>query len=275
MSDFEKLLTDEQKKNLSSSHGILVVNGDRYYYKYCDNFRLKGKSIPIYGVEELMEELAKSVGINSAHYELANIDGSYYTFSKEISPFFDTGEKLGIEAHSLYNIWNELEKKKYNNTYDLMLNFIRMYLFDLLFLNGDRESDNWGIVSEKGNAELYILDNEFSFDDFYPPQLTAHPEDDYYSHKGGFYAMYGDESNTCSSELYLEELEYFLNGTGKEYTEVFMDMYNKLTPEFVYEKILEIEENNNKKMPHLHSRLNIYEGYYKEISKLLNNKKKK
>lgn len=235
----EELMTDEQKKNLSSSHGVLMIDGDKYYYRYCDNYYLRGKSISIYGVEELMEKLAKSVGINCAHYELVSVDDCYYTFSKEISPFFDTGEKMGFKFHSLYNIWNELEKKKYNNVYDIMLNFIKIYLFDLLFINGDRKSDNLGIVSKKGNAELYILDNEFSFDDFYPPQLTAHMEDDYYEHKGGFYAMYGDDSTLCSEKLYLEELDYFLNGPEEEpeeeYFPLFMDMYQKLNPDFVYE----------------------------------------
>lgn len=272
---FEELLTSVQKRNLSSSHGVLMINDEKYYYSYCDKYYLRGKSIPIYGVEQLMEELAKSVGINCAHYELVFANGSYYTFSKEISPFFNTGEKLGFESHSLYSIWSEFEKKGYNNVYDVMLNFIRIYLFDLLFLNGDRKSDNWGIVLKEGNAELYILDNEFSFDDFYPPQLTAHVEDDYYEHKGGFYAMYGDESNSCSNELYLEELDYFLREPGKEYFQIFMDMYNKLTPEFVYEKVLAVEKKNNKKLPHLYDRLNIYEEHYKNISKLLNRNKKK
>ena len=45
----------------------------------------------------------------------------------------------------------------------LVNDLVKVFLYDIFLLNGDRNLGNIGILESDGKAYLYILDNEFVF----------------------------------------------------------------------------------------------------------------
>lgn len=101
------------------------------------------------GFKELLGyELAKLFNLFCPKYELIKLENNYYSLSEDINKYgkFVTANSIVTYEDvttSLYEIWNSLESK-YSNTPELMGDLIKIYIFDMLFLNYDRSVDNWG-----------------------------------------------------------------------------------------------------------------------------------
>ena len=148
---------------------------------------------------------------------------------------------------------------------DIMHEIIKIYLFDILILNADRVNSNWGfIVNDDKIENVYIFDNELSFNYESPVMLTAKGNNNFK------YTML-DNWNTLfkSTQENIKELEFFLSNHG-EYMDTFLSMYEKLTPQVVrdvYESI--IKEVGNHKVLNNTNFLLVYTKSYRAIGKLL------
>ena len=254
-------LTKKEKEKLDNKVEV-VINGKKYFCKSM-----------CYGLTELLvERLAKIVNINTAHYELVNVSNQYFYLSEEIkgNGIFLTASQIGIHRNSLYYIWNFFEKCYPNQVHEIMVEIVKIYLFDILMLNADRVSSNWGfIVNNERIESVYIFDNELAFCVDSPVMLTAKKN---YNDKLEKYSKLDNwHSLFTAVQKNIRELEMFLVMAPEEYIDIFLDMYAKLTVPVVrdtYEAILK-EVGNNKTLFGNLEYLRIYNDSYKAIGKLL------
>ena len=249
------ILTNDQKKYIKDKiRGSIVIKDKTYYFKpvKTNNYAY---------LELVLEKLAKFINMNTAHYDLINIDGRYYYLSEELKNF-RTSNVLKISDINLYEIWSCLENKYGEYTENIMYEIVKMYIFDLLLLAPDRHSCNWGIIDNN----LYIIDNENSFCTTSCSSISSKHSifDKLNNHfNPSFYINTIIENN-------LEELEYFLATSSQEFIELFYEIYDKLNPFVIKSVFNNIELEYNIDIPFKDSNLNLYIDYYTLIGELLN-----
>ena len=67
----------------------------------------------------------------------------------------------------------------------------------------------------------------------------------------------------------MENLEYFIATTSKEFYPIIQEFYNVLTPDLIYEVIKQIEHEENIKFYELEYMMMLYNENYKGITNLL------
>ncbi len=160
----------------------------------------------------------------------------YYSISEDLlnkNGKFKTARELGIlfeENCSLYQIWFKLEKL-YGNVSDLMMDIVKVYIYDILFGGSDRHASNWGIYYNDNIRQVAILDNEFLFENQESMISSYFSEDDY------------NEINKVNSseDFKREEFNNFLKDSSEEFINLFLVYYNLFTPEYLEELLLSIE----------------------------------
>ena len=110
------------------------------------------------------------------------------------------------------------------------------------FKNGqDRNLGNIGILESDGKAYLYILDNEFVFST-YEADLRA--KIGYEERlKKSYYKDILNNHTPLNVERNLEGLEYFMGTSSSEYSDLVVDFYQKLTPEYVLSVFSKYEQD--------------------------------
>jgi hypothetical protein len=220
---------------------FITINDKRYYVKV--------QREP--NMEILMERLAKLVGINSAHYEMATYNNTSYDLSEDLNGLglFTLGSDISLDAKlykeesdisykSLYTIWSELEKKYPQSIENLMKQIITMYIFDIFLLIHDRERRNWGILSNEDGDNLYLFDNESAFNNWYSTaEISTYEKVNKYES-----VTTGKSRKRTAIEMNMEYLEYFMNTSSEEYVEIVYKIYNVLTPEILIDTILSVEK---------------------------------
>lgn len=247
------VLTEQDKKAIQESiNKFVILNGKKYYVKKAE------KSFET--TELIVQDLANLLDIKCAKYESVNIDGVFYYLSEDLN---EQGRLIPIDVFmpnklSLIDCWIALEKN-FLNADKLMYDIVKIYLFDILFLNSDRHFGNIGLLQAKEKVEVVMLDNEFAFDTL-EVTLTA-------KYSRGEESFSFDEEKYRKCERYLkynlEELSYFLDVSSQEFINLFIDMYNKCS-------VLEVEEII-KSHDQLHAKIfiDLYKKNYELIGTLI------
>jgi len=251
-------LNNEQKEYIKNkNNGFIIIENEKYYFK---------KTLGNYH-DLIIEKLAHIVGISISTYDLINIDGKFYYLNKDINSygkFLIANEIDGID-NKLPNIKMTLEKLYFSKSPILMKKIIKIYLFDILTLSSERFNGNWGILYDNNSSpyDVWIFDNEYSFDDFNSVVLSAKLEmQDKLNSRVRLDAKDYQREN-------LEELEYFLAKYNDIFIEMFIDMYEKLTPDIVSHVFKQVEEEYNVKISSKDRDLYKYRINYKAIDELL------
>jgi hypothetical protein len=221
----------------------LVISGSLYYVKKDE--RLK---------EYLGYKLAKLCGLNCFKYKVLKINGTFYIISRDINETlsFNSASTLVGAHHEIYLIIEDLKKLPFttNNT---IQDFLKMYLFDMLFINGDRHYRNWGLVEIDNEYRVIIFDNENIFSIFLPYIRFSN-------------TIFSNTSKSYLSRIY-EDLREFLKKCPTEYLAELYKMIDKAEIENVTAIIKTIEEENNMQMdPKL---LQTFTTHYKKIRDII------
>lgn len=247
-------LTDKEKQYIDeNTNGAIIIDNKKYYFKLISSMSI--------GIEVAVENLAKLVDIKCAHYEVVEINGLNYYLSLDIAEnkeFYDAYE-LGFVSNSLYDIWNELEIRYPDKANYIMQEIVKIYIFDILILNEDRNYGNYGFTINNGNIEdVYILDNEFTFQS---GQVVL-------SSKLEFKDSLNKKNNiNIPEELEdsINELDYFLQTSSHEYYDLFINMYTILTPSIIEQELNKIDLDYQSK----NDMINIYKQNYNLIGELI------
>lgn len=238
-------LTSEQLNYIDeNSNGVIVINNKKYFFKLIPKLN--------YGIEIVIEKLANLVNIKCAHYEIVNINGLNYYLSEDIGNNFIKADSLNINSNNIYDIESYLIHNYYERKDYLIYELIKIFFFDILVLNSDRNLENWGILFNGQTPEdIYILDNSSSFE-LNDPVLQAR--------KNGVLYEESDIKNIpYELEKGIRELNYFLQDASSDIILLLEEMYNILTPETIIEIFQECDLDYKTKM----DMINIYkENYY-------------
>ena len=215
------------------------LNGDKIYLKRSNNYR-----------EFIAEEIAKFLGIDTVHYEIGIRNGIQVTFSKSfydsdetyvdggqllsnyLSSLVDDKDYLSIQhLNNLTDIFGALESQfgpEYNSNIQKIKNdLVKMFCFDILLRNYDRETPNWGIVSKNNEIRLApMFDNESIL-------------------IGAKFSISMGIDRENNDILFADLLEKFLNTSDITFKDIFFNMYDKLTLEALETIFKKVEEDRN------------------------------
>lgn len=252
------ILTEENKKYIKESElkGNIKIDGVEYFYKvYNDGMKYS---------EIIAEKLMHLLGIKCAHYDTSIIDDELYYFSKSLGTdgLFLCANCMPLYGNTLYELWINIEKY-YGDAKVAMEDIIKIYLFDILFMNSDRDSRNYGILhNNDGSIAIYAFDNETIFDIDNRVSLTARYDNSEKLKK----------HNTCENNL--EELELFLNVSTIEMQELLERMLKIVTPETVINVLNDVEKEVNDSIDEKDMYINMYKKNYEAIKALLESRGK-
>ena len=242
----------------------IMVEQELYYYKYVN-------SISNTYNELIAAEIAKEFGIKCADTDIGTIDSNIVILSKDFikdNRFIKMEDILKevykVEDTDLYNNIEDVVyalNKKYGK--DFKDEITKMFLFDMLIGNGDRHSQNYGVLEKDNRVSLApIFDNEemlgsdFLFENIYSFGVNRQ---DYY---GNLYADYGI-------------FEKFLSTTDNY--DSFLDKKKEIINKENVEKILrkvEAKLNYNKIPTRLREKIaERFNFNYRTINRILNEKK--
>ena len=231
------MLEIKEAKYFKPSGFIYDENDNILYYKLV--------SEDIFGLEIVMQHLAKKVGINRATYDIISNGKKYYYISRDIgmgSTFFTAGD-IGIHCNDLL----DEVKNKIIHFFDdetLIRDLYKVYFFDILMMNSDRSNGNYGIKTNGRKNNLYILDNEFSFSLLNEVLLN-----------------YKIRDNAK------EDLKIFLEN-NPNYKDIFFEMYKKLSPTFLKRVFESVESEYNHRLSKKNILIKKYEQNYEKIGNL-------
>ena len=226
--------------------------------------------------EKLASNLAKKVGINCPECEVLVTKNNLYALIedinnygsfKEMKKLINKDDKTYGEDETLSNLWYFLEQ---NNLEYLMEEILKIYMFDILLMNFDRHSSNFGILADmNNNSKAYIFDNEYILNPELAPKITAvstfENDDQRYnfnlsSNNKNFLIDFSLKKLTSnkieemmSEEEYERELfeEYlkdvktdfveFMEVSTSEHINLIKEIYDKITPKIIEEEIANIE----------------------------------
>lgn len=217
------LLTEKAKEYIATTrNGSTIIGNEKYYFK---------ATMPGFSKTEVIaQDLAEVLEIYCLKYATLSIGSNTYYISKDLNKegTFLLLSELGIHKYSLYDSWHILEEY-YGNASELVYDIIKIYLFDILFMNSDRNPENLGLIITPTGAKIIMLDNEFIFDD-----MSVGLSSKYSPHellKNSKYCGWLDYPSYLQKNM--EELEFFLATSSQEFTDMFWEMYKKATPEVV------------------------------------------
>lgn len=202
----------------------------------------------IFTINELIvSKLSKEVGLISPKIKIVkdDIDQGFYrvlSYNLENLGNFITADKILNKEYlqmpyiSLYDIWYSLEDK-YLDIVNLMLEVIKMYLFDFFISYSDRHCSNWGILTINNENHIAIIDNELSFDNISYSMITSSLDVKEYFNK--IYRT-RDIENLKKNQ---EEIRNFLNQSSLKFVDVLNEFLTILTPSQFIKVLNDIEEN--------------------------------
>ena len=227
----------------------MIIDGKRYYVKEINEYNE--------GVELVVEQLAKLVGINCAHYGIIEKHGKNYYLSEEIDGFINS-EMFTEYSKNIKSILDYISSNYPEQAAIIIDQIIKLFLFDILILNGDRNSHNWGFTSENGKIKVWILDNEYAFYGHEKVKLSF--DEDRYNLNVGI------DNKVISQNI--KELLYLLDTSDEIYTDMFLEMLDILNPNSIISIFKEVEDNYNIKIHKKDKLISNYILNYNIISNL-------
>ena len=151
-------LTDSDIEKIIKHEDNFIIDGVEYYVKRAIDE----------GLELISSEIATNLGINSAKYYFVKTKDINYELSLSLRNFgvFKTGRELNFNSNSLYDIWANLEKNYPKECPKLVHDLVKVFIYDIFMVNGDRNLGNIGVLEGGEGPKLYILDNELIFSDY-------------------------------------------------------------------------------------------------------------
>lgn len=222
----------EQLQALKSKVIKLEFNGEPSFIKENDTL-----------TEILGEKICSVLGIKCAHYSAFLINDTYYVASRDLQiegRFILAKDFLSENENNIPNIISFFINN-YPNCEELILEVLKMFLFDTIFLNSDRYTENWGLLY--GHIVIFDNANIFSNDEF---------------------SLMGDSSKITN--IY-DTLESVLN--NYEGCADLLENFLKITPEFFSELITEIEETLNVRIKKKKSYKYSYKKHYQKVKEIL------
>lgn len=237
------------------------------------------------GVNELIgKKLADIMGLICPRYFLVEVENERYLLSEDLNQYgsFITGLELSennedgfisysmnsfyrdetwydkdaehiLHGNSLYDIWVYFEKNyPFKIQKQLIDEILKVYMFDILFLNYDRDSRNWGILRQKDQVNVVILDNEMIFSKKRKESINYLYKSE---NKDSFdinnedsilaetVALTSDFSETHPSVY--EDFRNFFKESSSEFTDLIKYYIDLITPEFLRQIIKQIERNES------------------------------
>lgn len=230
--------------------------------------------------ELFAEEIAKILGFENAHYDLATLNGYEgvisYNFLKDDEEYLtgyditseyyenfiledeelakmynidlenDTIGEIIDKLNNLDSIWSILEEKYKNDFYkreiifNIMDKAVDKLMFDILTVNVDDHGDNWGLV---GDRLAPLFDNERILNMHRKDRKEEEEEKKDLNDKELLLTVDSEGINKP-----LEVLKYFLDISSYEYTERFKEKLNKLETNIEYVP-LNVEKTIHKEIP--------------------------
>lgn len=241
------LTTKKELEVLKNYKGSFSLNGKNYFYKpNSDN------------VELVIEKITDMLGILSPHYMVQNVLGIPYYFSEDLGNGgeFISADALCLDNECLPEAFDYFDRDYPECAFELKRDLIKIYLMDIILMNHDRNSTNWGLVIKDGKVRVGILDNDLSFT-ISSVTLSAKRKPPYFMRK---YL----ENPGFVNDAY-NDLDYFLNNYGDAYTEMFYKVYELLDLKYI-EKLFELIEKEYKvsfRKKELY--LEMYSAHYERI----------
>lgn len=236
--------------------------GDTFYYVKLANYYDDG-------MELVVKNIADDLEIDCAEYDAIMVCGQLLYFSKSLEndSTFITGKQLFISrvSHSISKI-GEVFASLYPFDQDkLFSDLVRIYLLDIFLMNEDRHLGNWGIRRRNCNINLSIIDNAYAFLNRTQTYLRA-KDNTYYEI---IYKKDNDPEDYIV-KLNIDDLEWFINNFDKKYISMLLDMFYKLTPEYIAGIFLDVTKKLNKSYFRYSQKfLRLYDINYQAIKDLL------
>lgn len=178
-----------------------------------------------------------SFNLNCPEYHVVRFNIHYYVLSKDLNTEgeFLTLDELGFNynKNSLYDIWKGLESQ-FENSFHETLDFIKVYIFDVMFHNLDRKGDNIGILFKDNSRKVTIIDNALI--------LSNDTKEEYGEDNLEYLEMYADMDKT--SNIY-QDFKRFLQDSSSEFIDLFKYYFESLTPEYFSKLAKEVAQENN------------------------------
>ena len=275
--DNQVLIPNRSYNNgVGETNFFLNLDGEMYYVKR-SNYNEK---------ELVISEFCHLLGIPCVEYELAVKDDDYYVMSKSyrkdnclyitgkniISRFLDsTNEKTKKDLHiykkrydklnNLETIWLSLADKyrdnpsKYNDIRNVMVELLKQYFLMILIQDIDFHWFNWEIEESKDHIKLAPkYDNEGAFG-------------------GEYYGVPMGVDGDDPFQRTTDSISHFINITASEDNNMFLDLFNRATPELFQMAINIVKTKYGMKNIALEeSMLNSYKEQYGRIEKLIKEK---
>lgn len=248
------------------------------------------------GVNELIgKKLADIMGLVCPRYFIVEVDKERYVLSEDLNQYgeftsalyltekyeddyesyplrklyqnetwYDSDADKILHGNSLYDLWSYFEKNYSSNiSRNLMNEMLKVYIFDILFFNYDRDFKNWGILVQKDQINITILDNEMIFS----------KKDENEGYLVGTVAL-NVNFTEIHSDIY-NDFSHFLKESSLEFIKLFKYYFDLITPEFLKGIINQIERRDNIQIEtkeeilenYKNHRMALIEIYDKEIKK--------
>ena len=240
MFKLNKQISGDIIRSTNACHvGNINVLGINYYVKPDDD-----------KLELIGYKLATLSNISAIPYYYVLVRNKNYAVSRDLKGLgqFLLAEDLLGEETSITLIINKMRKLVFF-TEELEKQFYMMYFFDLLFLNTDGYTRNFGFYNDKSRWNLIVFDHINMFDFKFPIAMRFNSNNFTYSSKMENY--YKD----------FQELFYSLPLTIQD---IILKMYDLYSIDKVEEILKEINPDKATLF------LSIYEPHYKKIGDILN-----
>lgn len=214
------------------------------------SYYVKGsKNATILKNELIGSKLAQVFHLNCPKYHFLEINGYYYILSEDLNQdgIFKSIDELNIAKNdcSISQVWESIEAK-YQLTEKILFDLVKIYIFDSLFLNHDRDPMNYGLLFQlDGTKEVVILDQESILE----PLLTL--------------KLYYETSFLDA------DIEAFLMKANSEFIQLFLHYYHLITPEYLENLFHEVEIENHIILEDKARYLQIYQMNYQKIDRIL------
>lgn len=163
--------------------------------------------------------------LNCPKYQVVKFNIYHYILSEDLNTEgkFLTLEEMGFKKNknSLYDVWIDLDTK-YSNTFKETIDFIKVYIFDVMFHNLDRKADNIGILFLPDNSrKVTIIDNDLI--------LSNDTKEEYGEENMEYLELYADMDNALN--IY-KDFKRFLLDSSSEFVELFKYYFELITPDY-------------------------------------------
>ena len=223
------ILNNDEKNtilNLKEFSMPIEISKKRKFIKPVNEFNLFGE---ITGMR-----IAELIGLKCAKYDFARIGDVKYILSDDIgegTTFRLAQDIFNIELNSIIEIQAEIKKYFPNHEKDLMKDIIKIYIMDILTINFDRNSKNWGIKINNSKPEVWIFDNEYIFLNDGFPVIYFNKFTSDLRHEGDINSFLMNIS---------EDVENFLNYEENFYQKLFYEILKILTPTVIKQISMEV-----------------------------------